>query len=225
MGWLIELPRARWQTKCMGVAVDMRELPMRRPSGTLTLALATIAAVGVPMTLASAALGGDGVPPSRQVVIVMRSLAYDGNLKRRAGDAINIVILHKKGSFESESMASVMGKAFGALEATQVSGLPIVVSRLAFTGAEPLKKAVVGGGIDVIYVCEGLDAELIAIQNVSHQTRALTVAGKRSYVERGLSLGVFEIDAKCTILLNLSASRMEGAAFAPDLLRLAQVIR
>jgi hypothetical protein len=51
------------------------------------------------------------------------------------------------------------------------------------------------------------------------------VAAKREYVEKGVSIGVFEIDSKCTILLNLPASRLEGVAFGPDLLRLARVIR
>jgi hypothetical protein len=168
---------------------------------------------------------GEGIPASRQVVIVMRALAYDANLKRRAGDAINIGILHKRGNPASESMATVMGKAFGALEVTQVSGLPIVVSRIAYSGTEALKKAIAGSGIDVVYVCDGLDADLAAIEDICHQARALTVAAKREYVEKGLSIGVFEIDSKCTILLNLSASRLEGVAFGPDLLRLARVIR
>jgi hypothetical protein len=159
------------------------------------------------------------------VVIVMRALAYDANLKRRAGDAINIAILHKRGNAASESMATVMGKAFGALEVTQVSGLPIVVSRIAYSGAEPLKKAIAGSGIDAVYVCDGLDGDLVAIEEVCRQAHALTVAAKREYVEKGVSIGVFEIDSKCTILLNLPASRLEGVAFGPDLLRLARVIR
>jgi hypothetical protein len=167
----------------------------------------------------------EGVPPSRQVVIIMRALAYDANLKARAGDTINIAILHKKGHAGSEQMAVTMAKAFSALESTQVNGLPIVISRIAYSGADALKKLINGSGIDLIYVCDGFEAELDAIKEIARQNKVLTVGNKQSQIEKGLSLGVFEIDSKCTILLNLTASRLEGIAFGADLLRLAKVIR
>jgi hypothetical protein len=174
------------------------------------------------MCLASAE---ESVPASRQVVILMRALAYDGNLKSRAGDTVNIAILHKKGHAASESMANAMAKAFSALEATQVSGLPIVVARLSYTGEEALKKAITGAGIDFVYVCEGLDSDLDAIERITRQMKVLSVGSKLAHVEKGLSIGVFQIEDKCTILLNLSANRQEGISFAADLLRLAKVIR
>lgn len=167
----------------------------------------------------------DSIPASRQVVILVRALAYDGNLKSRAGDTVNIGILHKKGNAASENTANSMSKAFGALESTQVSGLPIVVTRLNYTGEDALKKAIAGAGIDLIYVCDGLEGDLEAIGRITRQMRVLSVGSKQQHVEKGLSIGVFQIDAKCTILLNLAASREEGVSFAADLLRLAKVIR
>ena len=167
----------------------------------------------------------DSVPVARQVVILMRVLAYDGNLKSRAGDTVNIAILRKKGHAASESMANVMAQAFGALAVTQVSGLPIVVSRLNFTGEDALRKAITGAGIDFVYVCDGLDADLDAIERVTRQLKVMSVGSKQSQVEKGLTIGVFQMEDKCTILLNLSASRLEGISFAADLLRLAKVIR
>jgi hypothetical protein len=175
--------------------------------------------------LVPCACAGDIVPPSRQAVIVMRALAYDANLKSRAGDTINIAVLHKRGHLGSERMAGTMAKAFGVLEATQVSGLPILVTRFPFTGGEALKKSISVGGIDLIYVCEGLEGELTAIMEITRQMKVLTVGSKEEHVTKGLSLGVLEMEEKCVILLNLPASRQEGGAFAADLLRLARVIR
>jgi len=165
------------------------------------------------------------VSVSRQVVILMRALAYDGNLKSRAGETVNIAILRKKGHAASETMADLMAKAFGALEVSQVSGLPIVVSRLTYTGEEGLRKAIAGSGIDFVYVCEGLDSDLDSIERVTRQLKAMSVGSSQAQVEKGLTIGVFQIEDKCTILLNLSASRLEGISFAADLLRLAKVIR
>ena len=136
----------------------------------------------------------DSVPVARQVVILMRVLAYDGNLKSRAGDTVNIAILRKKGHAASESMANVMAQAFGALAVTQVSGLPIVVSRLNFTGEDALRKAITGAGIDFVYVCDGLDADLDAIERVTRQLKVMSVGSKQSQVEKGLTIGVFQME-------------------------------
>jgi len=122
-------------------------------------------------------------------------------------------------------MANAMTKAFGALESTQVSGLPIVVSRVPYAGEQDLTKTLASGGIDVVYTCEGLDDQLDVIKRVTHQMKILSVGSKQAQVENGLSIGVFEIESKCTILLNLQASRQEGVAFSADLLRLARIIR
>jgi len=171
------------------------------------------------------ALADEEVPPSRQVVIIMRALAYDANLKTRAGGTINLGILYRKDNVRSEQMASVMSKAFGALASTPVTGLSIAVARLSYGGAEALRKSVGAMGIDVIYVCAGLDADVGAITEVTRRTKVLTVGSRQEQVREGLSFGVFQVDGRTTILLNLPASRQEGAAFAADFLRLATVIR
>jgi len=165
------------------------------------------------------------VAPSRQAVIILRALAYDGNLKSRAHGSIDIGVIYKKGHERSELMAATMTKAFGALASTQVSGLPIAVSRLAFVGAEALGKSVSDGGIDMLYVCDGLGAELGTITEVTRRTKVLSVGSERQQVHQGLSLGVFQAEGRTTIVLNLPSSRQEGVAFAADLLRLAAVIR
>ena len=163
--------------------------------------------------------------PSRQVVITMRALAYDGNLKARAGRSVDLTILYKKGNARSEQMASTMAKAFGALAGTPVSGLPIVVSRLAYGGADALEKWISTSNTDMLFACEGLEGELEAIVRVARKNKVLTVGSTPEHIRKGMSLGVFQIHGRTTILLNLSASRLEGAAFAADLLRLSTVIR
>jgi len=66
---------------------------------------------------------------------------------------------------------------------------------------------------------------LSEIKNVSRQRKVLTVGSHEGYLKLGLSLGVFDIGGKNTILVNLDASREEGVAFGPELLRLATVVR
>jgi hypothetical protein len=172
-----------------------------------------------------AAAAFEMVPAPRQALILMRALAYDEDLHVRAGGTINVAVVFKRGSVDSEAMAARMVRAFAALAVTEVAGLPVAASSVAYGGPESLRKAVATGGIDAIYVCDGLESEIAAVAEISRQAKALTLGSRAEYVRAGLSLGVFGGGGKTVILLNLPASRQEGAKFAADLLRLATVLR
>jgi YfiR/HmsC-like len=184
----------------------------------------TVSLVLAALLLAYGSFGGE-LPPGKQAIFLARVIAYDGNLKGRAGPAVNIAVLAKKGDKDSEAMAEAILKAFSPLASATLSGLPVNVIRIPFAGREALEHAVREGGIDTLYVCSGLDAALADIKNVSRQNKVLTVASQEGHLKLGLSLGVFDIGGKNTILVNLDASREEGVAFGPELLRLATVVR
>jgi len=174
--------------------------------------------------LAHGSFGGE-LPPGKQAIFLARVIAYDGNLKGRAGPAVNIAVLTKKGDKDSEAMSEAIMKAFTPLESATLLGLPVKVVRIFFSGREALERAVREDGVDTLYVCSGLDANLAEIKNVSRQKKVLTVASQEGHLKLGLSLGVFDVGGKNTILVNLDASREEGVAFGPELLRLATVVR
>ena len=165
------------------------------------------------------------LPPGKQAVFLARVIAYDTNLTARAGPTVNIAILARKGDKESEQMSEAILKAFSPLESATLLGLSVKVVRVYFSGREALERAVREGGIDTFYVCSGLDASLTDIKSVSRQRKVLTVGSQESQLKLGLSLGVFDVGGKNTIMVNLEASREEGVAFGPELLRLATVVR
>ena len=74
-------------------------------------------------------------------------------------------------------------------------------------------------------MCGGLDANLADIKAVARGRNVLTVGSQEAQLMQGLSLGVFSIEGKNTIIVNLQASREEGVAFGPELLRLATIVR
>jgi hypothetical protein len=165
------------------------------------------------------------LPPVKQAIFLMRIIAYDANLKSRAGATINIAILAQKGDLESEKASEAILQAFMSFESARLAGLPVKATRLFFAGRESLERTVRDEGIDTFYVCSSLDANLADIKSVARSSKVLTVGSQEGYLKLGLSLGVFNVDGKNTILVNLDASRAEGAAFGPDLLRLATVVR
>ncbi len=168
---------------------------------------------------------GAALPPGKQAVFLARVIAYDANLAARAGTVVNIGILAKKGNKDSENMAEAIVKAFTPLESATLSGLPMKVASLSFTSRDALERSVRENGIDTLYVCSGLDASLGEIESVSRARKVLTVGSQEAQLKLGLSLGVFQIGGKNTILVNLEASREEGVAFGPELLRLVTVVR
>lgn len=194
---------------------------MMRPlvrARSLVLAAALVAAAG-PVR------AEDAVPPARQVVILVRALAYDANLKTRAGGNAVIAVLHKRGHAASEQMAEEMHRAFKSLEGAKVAGMPLSIARLPYADPATLEAAITAQGIDAVYVCVGLEDELTTIKQVSKKRKIVTMASRSEFVRAGLSLGVFLVDARNMIFVNLAQSREEGAAFGSDLLRLANVIR
>jgi hypothetical protein len=161
--------------------------------------------------LAPRAARADQVAPDKQAVIIARALAYDDNLKSRAGDSLVVAILYKAGNGGSESAADGMVRAFKALEGVKVQALPLRVIKLAFTGKDQLHAAVSGQGIDALYVCNGLEGDQSAIRDESRRDHILTIAAKEEQLTSGLSLGVFVFDGKTTITVNLPSSKEEGA--------------
>ena len=108
-------------------------------------------AAAAPATAAPA----DEVPPARQVLILTRALAYDGNLKARAGADLLIAVLGKPGNAASDELAGTMGKAFRALGNVKVQGLAVRAMQLAYKDAAGLAAAIEAQGIDALYVCPG----------------------------------------------------------------------
>jgi hypothetical protein len=118
-----------------------------------------------------------------------------------------------------------MTRAFQALAKVKVQGMPLVSESLVYSNSQALSAAVQERGIDVLYVCPGLQSELPAIIQVSRRRQVLSIGSLPELVERGLALGVFPLEDRPTIVVNLSASRAEGVEFSSDLLRLAKVKR
>ncbi len=201
-----------------------RPRPPAGPRARSLLAVA-VAVLAVARLLARPARAEDELPPERQVPILTRALAYDENLRNRAGDELVVAIMAKTGSKSSEQAAEAIGRAFSGLAGIKVQGLPLKSTRIGYTNAANLTTAIGKEGIDVLYVAPGLEAELAAILEVTKKLHVLSLGGREEHVTKGASLGVFLVSGKPTICVNLAASKAEGAAFGSDLLRLAKVIR
>jgi hypothetical protein len=161
----------------------------------------------------------------REAVILGRAFAYDYNLKSRAGEALVLGVAFNPQDSSSQSAADAWFDSFKALAGVKIQGLPLKIIRVPYSNAGALHASVQGQGIDILFVCNGLEAALSAISGLSHAEKVLTVAATQAMVEQGLALGVFENGGKVEIVVNLPAAGKEGVTFSSDLLRLARIIR
>jgi hypothetical protein len=155
---------------------------------------------------------------------LLRALAYDTNLRQRAGATLVLAILYRPSVPASRHERDELATVFKELEAVTVQGLPLRAMSIALNDTSLLEQAATTDEVSIFYVCAGLEDDLPAIKQVSRKLKIRTAGGKAALVDKGISLAV-DADAKPSMVVNLKESREEGAAFGSALLRLAKVIK
>jgi hypothetical protein len=177
------------------------------------------------MLATSPAIGAEEVAPERQAMILTRALAYDNHLKSRAGDSLVVAVLYKADNSASKTSAEAIHRAWRAMDNVRVQELPMRIILVPWVRGEGTVAALAGNGVDVLYVCAGLEGELGVIKELSRRQHLISIGAREDFVQAGLSLGLVLADGKPVLTVNLPASRDEGAAFGSELLRLARVIK
>ena len=160
---------------------------------------------------------------ARIATIIARALSYERTLPARMGPALVLGIVYADGDAASETDRDTWSTAFAGLDGVKVNGAPLQLTTLAWgsgAGAELL-----GRGVDVVLVCEGLDGALSEIADFTAANHLLSVGAVRAYVDGRCTLGVFDVDGKPRITINLAVAEREGVKFSSRLLKLADVIR
>jgi YfiR/HmsC-like len=166
------------------------------------------------------------LPANFQSLFLLRILAYDRNLKTRAGDAVSILVIYQDGNDASDAMKGEIVRAVTKVaKDTQVSGLPVRISAVAYADATGLDAAITSAKASALYLCPGLDASLGAIADVTHRRSVLSFTGVEPWVTKSVAIGLVARESKPAVIVNLAASKAEGADLDPALLRLAEVIR
>ncbi len=161
----------------------------------------------------------------RHAAILIKALTYDAKMVERAGREMVVAVLYSANDSTVNDEADAWLAAFEKLTSMRFLGLPFRALKLPFSSTERLRKAIVQEGIDAVFVVGVTKDSLTGIENVSRERKVLTLASRQEQVTAGLTLGVFVIDGKNTLLINLTSSREEGAAFRNEIFALAKVIK
>jgi hypothetical protein len=166
----------------------------------------------------------DEIPADKRALIVLRVLAYDRNLPRRAASLVSIAVIFRPGDAASVGAASALSAALGeAARQVSVADRPVQIVTLPFR--DGLDRDLVRAGVAAAYVCPGLEAEVANIATAARRSQTLTFTGEEAGVRSELSVGLVRRGDKAAILVNLVAARAEGADPSAALLRLAEVVK
>ena len=196
-------------------------LAMRAAVVTLaTLAAVVTLAAGAPRPCAAQT----PAPADRQALVLLRALGYDGALTR-AGDSVVIGVLARSAPSPADPTAAAIVTAFGKLTHFRVLGLPLRVVRLAYTNKAQLAVDIQRAGVDALYVCPDVESDLHPVLELTRERKVLSMASRHAHIHSGVAVGVFVVEGRATLFVNLTAARAEGAKFGSDMLRIATVIR
>jgi hypothetical protein len=154
------------------------------------------------------------------VAIVFRVLAYDSNLRVRHDKVVTVAIAHRPG--DSSSCARMVQSSVG--EAT-FAGMQLKLVPSPYSSANTFESSLVAAGAVAIYVCSDLEDVAGAISTVSRKNSMLTLCTLETGVRAGLSVGIAVRDDRRRLLVNLPATRAEGAHLSPALLQVAELIQ
>lgn len=161
------------------------------------------------------------VPVGLQAELITKVAAYDKNLPSRAGDRVRVLILQKTDNADSVRVAAQMQKALS--ETSDIAGLPLETSILAFSSADDLLSAVRSKRASIVYITPGFDGDIAAIARALSGASVLTISALASYVPKRAVLGFDLISGKPKLCINLTQARLQSVAFKPDVLKLMKV--
>jgi hypothetical protein len=194
----------------MGHRIGRFALP---PGGfALALAMLILGAAG-----SRAAAQDMPVPVETQVPILLKILTFDRAITARPADRLVIgIIFQGRNRISSEIGEQVLRQLKASAPAVRV--VPIDLDR-----TDDLVAALVRDSVQVLYVAP---LQAVAIPTLSKATRerqVLSYTGVPRYVEQGLAVGLDVNGLRPQIVINLEASRAEGAVFSAQLLKLVRL--
>lgn len=175
------------------------------------------------LLLAASAARADGIPTRQRALLILRVLAYDRALPVRAGQAVQIVVVHRPGSPRSRSEGEDLVSALNELARTVVvAGLPVRATSVPWQGDADLTGRLAALRPAALYACAGLLDVAPELEAMARRGRALTFAGEAAYVERGFAAALVPRGERASLLVAPAVAAAEGAELEAAILALAE---
>lgn len=162
------------------------------------------------------------VPMRVQMPILVKVISFDRRLRARAPDSVVIGVLMQRGN-----RASVLAhdEAVEILTApgTTIDGIPVRVITFDLD-RQSIRDVFANEDLTHLYVTPVRAVDIGALASGARAAGITTMTGVAEHLTRGLSLGVGLRGGRPKILVNMAASRAEGADLSAELLKLAELV-
>jgi hypothetical protein len=184
------------------------------------VALAALLILGHPARAAA-----DG-PGAKEALVLLRILAYDRYVGKRARSRVVIGVVRDDGDPVSRRAGTIMAAALrSAAHGITVAGKPVVIVEIA--SGELFRDRLRDLEVTALYLTPGLDSELVELSAAARAQPCLTFTDRLAYLTRGaaVALGHDHHRNRITISLDLVEVRAQGAQLSAELLHVARVVR
>jgi hypothetical protein len=164
------------------------------------------------------------LPVAVQVPILVKILNFDRNLPDRAGGRLVVGVLFQSRYRTSANVADEVCRSFHELPAGALGALEFSCVAIDLDATRALDSALKRNRVQVLYVSPLRAVPLGDVTAVSRAAGITTLTGVPRYVETGLAIGLDMKGDRPQIVINLAASRAEGADLTAQLLKLARVV-
>lgn len=165
------------------------------------------------------------VPLDVQFSLFLKILTFDRSLRARVGNEIVIGILYQRNFRASHNVRDELADLIDKSSVHQVQDILMRHVSIDLSDETDFATAVLRHSVDILYIAPLRAVGIETIYTVSRARQILTLTGVPEYVDSGLAVSIGLRGGKPLIVINLSASKAEGADFHSQLLKLAKVIR
>ncbi len=161
------------------------------------------------------------VPVTTQLSLFLKVMTFDRNLEKRAGQKLVLAI-----AFQSENRTSsrARSEALAALSGITKVGIHDLEVIGIDLDKQNLETELRDHNVAFLYVTPLRAMNLNEVISAARTAGVSTITGVPGYVEGGLSVGVRLQADRPRLMINLEASKLEGADYKAELLKLAQLI-
>ncbi len=162
------------------------------------------------------------LPVDLQAELIGKVLQFDRTFSERVGDEVVIAVIYQSRFRESLSTLVALEDAFK--RNPWIRKRPVRIVPVELMVGESLEEALRAAGASVVYVAPLRAVGIDAITEVTRLLDIVTSTGVPEYVSQGVAFGLSIRGEHPFILVNLHASREEGARFSSELLKLSRVV-
>jgi hypothetical protein len=160
------------------------------------------------------------IPVALQLPLFLKVMSFDRQLSSRAGGTLVLAITYQSGYRASVDAKEEAWRSAGNVH--EIGGIPLSIVAIDLD-REDLEAALTHSRVTLLYLAPVRGVDVKELGGVARAAHVTTLTGVVRYVELGLAVGVRLRGDRPRIVVNLIASRLEGAELGAELLKLAEI--